>query len=188
MVQLDEYMERDYEITIRRIEGKYYARAHGLELVASGSTVTEAYDVLRATMREHFSTYIEMGDASRIPLPCADQERSDLLRGMKPFFLKTAIVALVGVLFVVTANVSVIYTLRETPKHLAQTAGRAFIHRFVNNLDKFAREGITPAREEKIHQALRNAVPRLKPYMDDLAPLFDQTSNRSKIPRRDQLQ
>ena len=176
MTLLDELMARDYEISLRHIGGKYYARVVGLELVASGSSVEEAHSALRETMRRHFQDHMDMGNADRIPLPREAHERQELTRQLKPFFVKTAMVALVGTLLIVAANVSIVYTLRETPKRLAQTVGRAFIHQFVNKLDKFARQEITPAREEKIHQALRNVVPRLQPYMRDLAPLFDQAN------------
>ena len=44
---------------------------------------------------------------------------------------------------------------------------------------KFAKEEITPSRDKKIHSAIRAAVPRLKPYVRDLAPLFNEITSES---------
>ena len=179
MSNLEKILARDYEIVVRNVNGVFYARANGVQLVGTGATLMAAHANLLDEMRTHFQSYIDMGEVNGIPLPHLDQERRLIAHSMKPFLLKAVIVAFIGALLIVTANLSVIYTLRETPKHLAQTAGRAFIHRFINKLDKFAKEEITPNRDKKIHAAIRAAVPRLKPYVRDLAPLFNEITSES---------
>ena len=179
MSNLEQIMARDYEIVVRNVKGVFYARANGVQLVGTGVTLMAAHANLLDAMRTHFQSYIDMGEVNDIPLPHLDEERRVIARSMKPFLLKAVIVAFIGALLIVSANLSIIYTLRETPKHLAQTAGRAFIHQFINKLDKFAKEEITPSRDEKIHSAIRAAVPRLKPYVRDLAPLFNEVTSES---------
>ena len=179
MSNLEKIMARDYEIVIRTVNGVFYARANGVHLVGTGSTLVAAHANLLDAMRVQFQSYIDMGEVKSIPLPHLDQDRKLIAHSMKPFLLKAVIVAFIGALLIVTANLSVIYTLRETPKHLAQTAGRAFIHQFINKLDKFAKEEITPNRDKKIHAAIQAAVPRLKPYVRDLAPLFNEVTSES---------
>lgn len=180
METVSELMERPYDVVIRERDRKFYAHSSDLMLSAEGATVNEAYEALRDLMRTQFEHFVSMGEAATIPLPRAQRERLAFVRTVKPFLFKSAVVALVGALLIIAANVSIVYTIRDTPKHLAQTAGRTMLHRFVKNLDEFAKKEITPAREEKIRQVIRDIVPRLKPYARDLAPLFEEVMVSSK--------
>ena len=82
----------------------------------------------------------------------------------------TAVVALVAGLLIVAANVSITYTIRESPSHLAQVVGRYMLTTFAGELEKVAEKEMSPDREARIHCALRMTAARLKPFAGDLAP------------------
>ena len=52
--------------------------------------------------------------------------------------------------------------------------GRAAIASFTKGLESFSKKEITPEKEKKIRLALRASIPKLKPYVDELRPLFEE--------------
>ena len=169
METLDDLMQRQYETTVLPRDGGYFAYIAELGLVAEGKTPGDAFDAAESLKRQQFERMISIGKAGRVPLPRAAQDHQIFYRQVKPFLFKAAVTALIGVTLIVAANISIVYTIRESPKYLARTA----VHRFIGNLDAFAKREITPEREKKIHALLQEIVPRLKPFARDLAPLFE---------------
>ena len=169
---LDHVMALEYEITIREQGGMVYARATELNLITEGGDAAAAYQNLKRAKQELFERFIAIGQQSQIPLPARDAERQIFFRQVKPFLFKSAVVALVAGLLIVAANVSITYTIRESPRHLAQVAGLYMLTTFAGELEKFAEKEMSPDREARIHRALRMTAARLKPFAGDLAPLF----------------
>ena len=88
MSNLEKIMARDYEIVVRNVNGVFYARANGVQLVGTGATLMAAHANLLDEMRTHFQSYIDMGEVNGIPLPYLDEERRVIAHSMKPFLLK----------------------------------------------------------------------------------------------------
>lgn len=123
---------------------------------AEHADLAEAYRMLRA-------------EGATAPAPAA---RVQSLRPLMPFFVKAATVALVGGFIALTASVGLAYALREAPAKAGQKAGRAVLQQFQENFVAQLRD-TNPEQEEKIRRSLREAVPLLKPYAQELKPLFE---------------
>lgn len=173
---LDHFMALDYEITIREHGGRVYARATELNLISEGGDAAAAYENLKRMKQELFERFIAIGRQNQIPLPARDAERRIFFSQVKPFLFKSAVVALVAGLLIVAANVSITYTIRESPRHLAQVVGRYMLTTFAGSLEKFAEKEMSPDREARLHRALRMTAARLKPFAPDLAPLFQSAT------------
>ena len=93
-----------------------------------------------------------------------------------PFFIKAATVALVGVVLLAAASISFNYALRgEAVRHVAQKGARTLLANVTRGVERFSEKGMTPDRELRLRLALRAAVPRLRPLVDELKPLFEDT-------------
>lgn len=94
------------------------------------------------------------------------------LKPLMPFFIKTAAIALAGTIIAATLGLSLAYALHETAVTAGQKAGRAVLHTFEDTLVAQLKR-TSPEQQERIHQSLREAAPLLKPYAQDLKPLFE---------------
>ena len=147
--------------------------APDLNLLAEGSDPNEACEEFFDQKRRLFERLIELGQAASIPLPQTVREKIAIRRSLTPFLIKAAVVALIGVLFIVAANVSILYTLKESPKYLAQVAAQYAKRKIISELFRLAPDMLSPEREQKIRSALRAAVPTLKSLSRELSPLWD---------------
>ncbi len=159
-------MDRPYTVQLTQADGRYWMEIPELHLLVEGGSVAEAHEILDAEKRRYFQSRLRAGKV--VPAPGAERERRELNRRLKPFFIKAAVLAFIGVLLVVAANVSVFYILETAPKSVAKKAGRAAIQ----NLERFAAEEMTAEKQHKLRLALRGAVARLQPFSAELAPLF----------------
>ena len=116
--------------------------------------------------------YEKAGILNHLPEINGNETASKGILTLMPFFIKSATVALVGVILIVAANVSLTYTLREPARKAGLKFGRATVKTFIAGINDFSEKELTPAREEEIRLALRNSIPKLKPYVDELRPLF----------------
>jgi len=144
-----------------------------LNLVVSSEDVAGGFEKLDRARRELFEHHEALGRIDGLSPPRRQTERTELKRQLIPFFIKTAAVALVGALLIAAANISIIYTLQTAPQHLALYANRVFIRNFANEFERIHSREMTPEREAKIREAIRRAVPILKPYAQELRPLFE---------------
>jgi len=157
---VDYYMELAYDIALTRKDGRYILFIAELHLVVQDGDLNEAYRQLESEKRGLFEKHRETGNLESIPLPKHEVQRRELAASLTPFLIKASVVALIVIGLVVGAGVAVTYTLENTTRYMAQN--------FIRSIDK----SLTPEREQKIRLALRNAVPRLKPFAEELAPLF----------------
>jgi len=170
----DEFMALNYRTELVEKDGLVHFYVPDLRLIASGADVATAYQNLRDQKRRLFEQYAAAGRGGAMPLPAPIRESADLKRAMTPFLLKAAIVALISVVLIVAANVSITYTLTDhLPKTIALQAGRSALRAFVSGLEEVAQEGIAEGRDKRLRELLQAAVPHLKPYASILAPLFD---------------
>ena len=150
-----------------------YVYAPDLNLLAEGSDPNEACEKFFDQKRRLFERLTEIGQAASIPLPQSVREKIAIRHSLTPFLIRAAVVALIGVLFIVAANVSILYTLRESPKHAAQVAARYAARKLVSEFSRLTPAVISPEREQKIRSALRAAMPTLKSLSRELSPLWD---------------
>ena len=172
-IALEDLMRRKYVTLVHEEDGRYFLEIPDLRLVVEGDSLEAAHDRLRTAKRETFERHIRIGRERQIALPEAERRRRELKDTLTPFFIKAAVVALIGVMFVIAANVTVLYAIQETPRHMGQKAGRAALKEFARSFEKAAEQARTPEREMRLRLAIRNAVPKLKPFADELAPLFN---------------
>ena len=170
---LDSLMKRKYVTLVHQDDGKYFLEIPEVQLVVEGDSLDEAHGRLEAAKRETFERFIKIGRAKRIPLPGAEQRRRELKDALTPFFIKAAVVAFIGVILIIAANVSVLYTIQDAPRHIGQKAGHAALRELARSFEKAAKKEQTPEREKRLRLAIRDAIPNLKPYVDELAPLFN---------------
>lgn len=147
-------MHRDTLLVIPR-EGAFLVVSPAEGLSAEHTDLNQAYLLLA-----------ERRSAGAMPA-----HRQDLLSRLMPFFIKAATVAVVGAFLLVSAGVAIGYALQEPVKKAGQKAARAVVQQFESGFtSELART--SPEQQARIHQALREAVPHLKPYTDELKPLL----------------
>jgi hypothetical protein len=165
---IETLMKRSYGVELTESDGRFWMEIAELHLLVDGASAGEAFDKLSAEKKRLFEQYVAAGKTAKVPMPDAERERQALGRALKPFLIKASVVAFIGVLLVVAANVSVFYLLDTAPKSVAKKAGRAAIQ----NLQNFAAEEMTPEKQQKLRLAMRAAVAKLQPFSAELAPLF----------------
>ncbi len=166
---LDELQRRPYVAEIHRRDGHYVLVVPELGLAARHPDLAEAYQEIERRKDEVFAHYSELGLSDRLSLP----QGQKLRRELTPFLIKAAAVAFVGAFLFVTASVSFTYALREPLRHAAQRTARAALNQTITGLKEFAARDLNAQREAELVAAIREAVPRLRPYADELRPLFE---------------
>jgi len=174
MTSLENLQGRDYVVEARRRGGMYYLNIQELGVFASAETYVDAFAELEERKTRYFEHHISCGTISDISLPREARQKQEL----RPFFIKATVVALVGVFLFSAASISFTYALREPVRKLGQRTGKATIKQFTGGVKEFVSKEITPEKEEKIRLAIREAIPKLKPYMEELRPLFDTDNTR----------
>ena len=165
---VDYYMNLPYDIALTKKDGRFILFISELHLIVQDEDLNEAYRQLEGERRSLFEKHFETGNHESIPLPGRVVQRRELAAKLTPFLIKASVVALIVIGLVVGAGVAVTYTLENTPRNVGQKATRYMARNFIRSIDK----SLTPEREKKIRLALRQAVPRLKPLAEELAPLF----------------
>lgn len=163
-----------YTVHLNRMDGRYFLHIRELNLIVEDDDLTAAYDELERRKRDVIDKFVRLGREREIPQPEEAKTRSETRKALTPFFIKAAVVALVGGLLVATANISIIYTLQTAPRHLAVYANRVFVRNFAREFEKLQERDMTPERQAKIREAIRKAVPILRPYAVELRPLFQE--------------
>jgi hypothetical protein len=159
-----------YDIIVTERSGRFYLRISELNLIVDGSDVASAHAALAVARHAQVDRHAALG--LPLPLPRDAQVRRELFDRVVPFMLKTAAVAIAGGVLFVCAVVSINYVLREPLRHGAQKVAHAAVEQITAGLEDFARQGLTPEREERLRQALRGAVPLIRPLIEEAAPLF----------------
>lgn len=161
-------LARDYPVELRMRGDRYYLTQGDLGLAASGESLEAAWASYDEGRRRLFRHHLDLGTADGLRLP-RDQA---LKRQMMPFLLKTAAITLAGVMLLVTASVSFTYALHEPLRKVAQRATRVVTASVVAEIKDTAAKDFPPDRQMEIREAIRGAVPHIKPFADELKPLF----------------
>ena len=165
-------MELPYIVEAEKREGCYFLIIPELSLVVSSKDISIAFEELERAKCDLFEKYRVLGRLSDLPGPKKIVARAEIKKNLTPFFIKAATVALLGAMLIAAANISIIYTLQTSPRKLALYANRVFTKNFTEEFNKIHRKEMTPEKEAKIRAAIRSAIPILKPYAQELRPLF----------------
>ena len=169
---IEDFNNLEYGITIHRNNGDFLLHVPELHLFAQNADLKMAHVELEQAKRTVFENYFNAEKSGKIPLPLKLVESQELKKSLAPFFIKLGAFALVGVLLISAANISLTYSLQQAPKAIAQKAARAALKNFGATLEKVARKEFTPEKEERIRQGIRKLVAALEPYMNEFEPLY----------------
>ena len=167
------FENEEYEIRLRSSEGVFQMWVPDLNLYSEGTSLDAAFSEIVGKKSELIAFYEKAGISQHLPDALASSQMPGEIRKLIPFFVKSATVALVGVMLIVAASVSLTYTLREPARKAGLKFGRSIVNTFVAGLNEFSEKELTRDREAKIRLVLRNSAPKLKPYIEELRPLFD---------------
>ena len=168
-----EYLnDQEYDITIHRTDDEFLLHLPELNLFGQNKDLKKAHKNLEQAKQNLFESYLKAGKSSQIPLPKNMTERENLKKSLAPFFIKLGAFALVSVLLISAANISLTYALQQAPRKIAQKAARAAIQNFGITLEQVARQEFTPDKEQRIRQGISKFVAALKPFMDEFEPLY----------------
>lgn len=159
-----------YDVILTRRNDRFYARIPELNLVAEGEDAASAHAALDADRQKLVDRHLALG--LPVPPPRDVRIRRDFVERILPFLVKAAAVAVVGSFLVIAIAVAINYALRDPLRHAAQKTARAAVAQITAGLEDFARRDLTPDREERLRKALRGAVPVLRPFLEEVQPLF----------------
>ena len=162
-----------YQVSFQQLENSFVVFVPELNIFTESENLSEAF-------RSHEEKAADAAEKARAVglegIPAGRRvlgaDEPSKLRAMIPFFIKAAVVALVGAFLLSAAGISFNYALRGHFKSASQKASRAFVKSFVKEVETFAAKEISGDRDRKIRLALRASVPKLQPYFDELRPLF----------------
>jgi len=179
MQSIDYY--NSYDIVVRRYEGKTYAIIDELSLIASGETVQDAVDNVSKQRDELIEKYKESDALGRLAMP-RDQARVENHAISMSSMVRTTAYKTFAVVLVLSflalpvgwAASRIMATIVADIKTEVRTiiSPRQTIREIAELIETLSNQQIDPAREEEIKGNLRNLVSRLKPYTNELAPLF----------------
>lgn len=175
----------DYTVHVHRRDGRFLLHIRELNRVVGADDLAAGYAELERETQTLIDHYRAIGKEAEIPRPAEAAERDGLKKALTPFFIKAAVVALVGALLIATSHVTILYAIQEAPRKVGLKVGRGVVRGIANGLEDFAKDEMSPERQERLRLAIRSAVPRLQPFASELAPLFEgaQAQSATSPPR-----
>ena len=171
---IEDFLRLEYSVTIHRRKNGFLLHLPDLHLFNENESLMVAHDNLELAKRKLIESFFAIGNSEKIPLPKHIAEKQDLKKSLTPFFIKLGAFALIGVLLISAANISLTYSLQQAPQIIAQKAGKAAITNFGTTLEKVVKREFTPEKEERIRLGLRKLVAALKPFMNEFEPLYQK--------------
>ena len=132
---IEDFNALEYVITIHPKESGYLLHLQELHLFVQHENLEIAHAELAQAKCAVMENYFRAGKSSKIPLPAEMVENQELKKSLMPFFIKLGAFALVGVLLVSAANISLSYSLQQAPKAIAQKAARVALKNFGATLE-----------------------------------------------------
>ena len=170
--KLEDFNGLKYDITIHRNRDGFLLHIAELHLFAQNPDLQSAYAELETEKEKLFRSYFDSGKQDQIPLPTQTVKNKLLQDTLTPYFIKLGAFALVGVLLISAANISLTYSLQHAPKRIAQKAAQAVLKDFGSTLEKVVKREFTPDKEARIREGLQKFVAALEPFMDEFEPLY----------------
>ncbi len=160
----------DHTVWVQRSPGGgFVLRMPALYLVVEDSSLDAGWARLEAEKAALVERHRRVGAEGDLPASSRGAEQSDLRR----FLLKTAIVVLAGSVLMAGAAFSFAYAVREPLRKAGAKLGRAAIAQVAEGLRDAADSELTPERQQELRRLVREAAPKLEPYVAELRPLVD---------------
>jgi hypothetical protein len=156
-----------YTIQITPVDQDFFAELTELSLIAKGSTPEEAIKNLEEEKRNLFQNYNAAGLVDRVPLPRQLARQNEFKASMLPFLIKSSVVALIIVVGIFSAQIVVTKTVTGLPQRAASFAIHA-----INELGHSS-QWVSEERKKEIGKSLRLLAANLKPFIEELKPVFD---------------
>ena len=164
----DSVKAENYPVVVTRDGSEYILRIRELFLVQRDADLDSGMEKIRQQARDKIAEQSAIGAGGELPRPGGVAREDRETRRLKVFAFKGAVVALILVIVIAAAAASFPYAMRNSAKKF----GRGVIIQLEQGLQKAAAKELTPERREKLRIAVAEAVPHLKPYIDELRPLF----------------
>jgi hypothetical protein len=171
----------DYDVVLRRRGDLFYALIPELALVGRGPTPEAAWAEVVSKYATLRSAYDEAGALDDLPAPdrrlaVAAPSGTRATGELGGFLLRTAIVC-IAVLTLVwggasIAGRSVAHSLQKVLAQTDQFGGKKFWGKVESEITKAADREVAPEKQAEITGKLHRIVTQVKPFTDELAPLF----------------
>lgn len=170
-------MMKDYQVTIWQRGGKYYGQIKELGILANAADLQSLWQTLESEVAAMRTRFAEAGIPHEMPPPLGKQQ-SAIDPEFPRFLVRLAAITTAALLFMIVAS----QQLRTAGKDVAQTFRQEIgislrLNRIVASL-----ENKSPEKREELHRNLRTLAQELRPYLDDLQPLFESPVTREKLP------
>jgi len=162
----------DYEVTLKTRKGKYYFYIRELQIPASGDTLDSAYKELMRKKDELIKELEETDSLDELPQPVSkpSAKQGFDLKNLGMFSLKTLIVGLICGIILTFAGIELNTVVSKIGVMNPGNKLEEELYRAVDH-------EISPERQEKIIKSIRVIVKRLKPFVDEIKPLFSDDKN-----------
>jgi hypothetical protein len=172
----------NYEEILSSKNGRYFFHIKELQIIASGDTIESAHNKLLEKKNEVIKVFEEAGSLFKLPPPFSGQtpNQTNLKARETGFFAIKALIA--GFIFVlvisflgVKINERIIPNLKSYIKSSTPKIGR-FLEQEIYST---SRVELSEEKKEKIKEHLRVIVSQIKPFVDELWPLFPSYSRKT---------
>ena len=180
----------DYPTEFIEANGKYYFLIRDLNLISSGDDIEKAYRELIEKRDELHKQYKEAGVLGEFPSPKGhgvEPVREKTQYG--PFVVKTAIASLAVVMVVAGAYSFTIGSVRSDLARLkadmtSNLGGIELLAKVGNEIDRVAGTEISKEREILMRKNIRAIVAKMKPFVEELSPLFSCPASGETPPKQ----
>jgi hypothetical protein len=172
-----EFLALDYRVSISETGGRFHLHVPQLGLIVDDADLATAWANLSAAKRDYFKRHAAIGRLDAIPLPAGDAPRA-LALAVAPFAAKVGIAALAVVCLLLAGIAGFDHVVRSLPGRL--------LHQFteVSTSAKVMSRQISPERLDQAKSELRTMVEMIKPFADELRPLFADPACGPAQPRQ----
>jgi len=156
----------DYEPVLKTKNGTFQFVIEELYIKGTGDTLSKAYKNL---MKKKEAIIKEFRDEDALPdLPSPRVRASEPRFKLSVFALKGVIIGLTILVVMIVGVFSLTSAIEST------TSGKGVLKKIERELGKLGdpRRALSPKKEEEIRHNLRAFVIQVKPFIDELAPLF----------------
>jgi hypothetical protein len=174
----DKNLKKNYEAVLSIKDGKYYFYVNELQLIASGETLDSAYHQLNLRKDERIREFEEAGFLEKLPPPAQNPSTLGVSVKRKEtgiFVLKSLTVGFMFVVLIIFSGntlKNILSTLPQKIKSGLKQLPRQAFRELDYELQNMSEQKISIEKQEKIRKNLRIVVQQLRPFADEIKPLF----------------
>ena len=172
---------QNYDFVVRRRGGEFYVFVDELSVISQADDLESAWRDCERKCQSVVEAYARAGVLDRLPPSTQSRSAGHRARvdaasastGLLGFLARVAIVlvAVFGLMGAGTWMAS--NALRSAAdRFVAKTDGKSFWSKIEQEISRTANKSLDPQKEAQIRENLRKIVAQIKPFTDELAPLF----------------